>query len=74
MICSLRGVVETFGNADGLGFADEGEAGREAPEAALALKIAGEVLAAVVVAQFDAAGAPAPLAPKTCVSAWATGS
>ena len=75
----LEGAVEAFDDAVGFGFADEGKAGREAVEAALTLEPIGEVWAAVLLAsrmaQFDAAGrAPAALAPKTRVTAWATGS
>ena len=52
----LEGAVEAFDDAVGLGLADERETGREAVKAALALEVVGEVLAAVIVAQFDAAG------------------
>ena len=52
----LEGAVEPLYHAVGLGFADEGEAGREPMVAALALEVVGQVLAAVVVAEFDAAG------------------
>jgi hypothetical protein len=54
----LEGAVEAFDHTIGLGFADEGEAGSEAVEAALALEVIGEVLAAVVVSEFDAARDP----------------
>ena len=52
----LEGAVEAFDDAVGLGFADESETGRKAVVAALALEVVGEILAAVIVAQFDAAG------------------
>ena len=52
----LERAVGTFDDAVGLGFADEREARREAMEAALAMEVVGEILAAVIVAQFDAAG------------------
>lgn len=52
--------VEAFDDAVGFRLADEGEAGGEAMEAALALEVVGEVLAAVLLAsrmaQFDAPG------------------
>ena len=56
--------IEAFDDAVGFGFADEGEAGGEAVEAALALEVVGAVGAAVIVAV---------LAPKTRVTAGATG-
>jgi hypothetical protein len=52
----LEGAVEAFDDAVGLGLTDEGEAGSEAVKATLPLEVVGEVLAAVVVAEFDAAG------------------
>lgn len=52
----LEGAVKAFDDAVGLGLADEGETGREAMKATLALEVVGEVLAAVIVAQLDAAG------------------
>jgi hypothetical protein len=52
----LEGAVKAFDDAVGFGFADESETGREAVEAALALEVVGEILAAVIVAQFDALG------------------
>ena len=48
--------IEAFDAAVGFGFPDEGEAGREAVKAALALEPVREVLAAVIVTPFDAAG------------------
>ena len=61
----FEGAVEAFADAVGFRFAAEGEAGGEAVEAALALEVVGAVGAAVIVAV---------LAPKTRVTAWATGS
>ena len=52
----LECAVEAFDDAVDLGLADEGEAGDEAVEAAWPLEVLGEVLAAVVVAQLEAAG------------------
>ena len=52
----LEGAVKALDDAVGLGFAEEGEAGDKAVEACVGLEEVGEVLGAVVVAQFDAAG------------------
>ena len=55
MICSLR-VRLKRSTTPLVSFADESETGRKAVVAALALEVVGEILAAVIVAQFDAAG------------------
>lgn len=52
----LQRPVEAFGHPVGLGFGDEGEAGRDAPELHLVEEIVGGVLRAVVHAQSQ----PAP--------------
>jgi hypothetical protein len=52
----FEGAVEAFDDTVGLRLADECETGHKAVKAVLALEVVGEVLAAVIVAQFDAAG------------------
>ena len=70
----LEGAVEALDDAVGLRLAEQGEAGDEAVEAGVGLEEVVEVLAAVVVAEFDAAGGLGLAAEDTVPRAWAMGS